>query len=110
MKVRQVHVMRAATNALDPEMMPVTLPAAPWETGHELRDLLRSKERERVEKRMMTERMRAIAKGQKVGPSGTCRFPGCARALSAGNTSGVCRDHTHRPGYCACPQCLEVKT
>jgi hypothetical protein len=33
-----------------------------------------------------------------------CAHPGCIRRLSAGNASGVCRDHMHGPA-CACAGC-----
>lgn len=33
-----------------------------------------------------------------------CAHPGCLRALHAGNSSGVCRDHMHGPA-CRCVVC-----
>ncbi|MBC7156228.1 MAG: hypothetical protein H5U20_01795, partial [Rhodobacteraceae bacterium] len=31
--------------------------------------------------------------------------PGCSARLAPQNASGVCRDHTHAPGHCACAAC-----
>lgn len=34
-----------------------------------------------------------------------CAAPFCTAALRSDNTSGLCRDHLHWPGRCACRQC-----
>lgn len=39
-------------------------------------------------------------------PKPLCAHPGCRKALSRKNRSGLCKRHTHAPGLCRCVQCL----
>lgn len=34
-----------------------------------------------------------------------CRVPGCKNIIGGKNYSGVCREHNHAAGYCACYKC-----
>ena len=34
-----------------------------------------------------------------------CAVPGCVNMLWSGNSTGVCREHTHAAGYCGCTRC-----
>lgn len=37
-----------------------------------------------------------------------CGVPGCGRALTTHNTSGVCVLHNHRAPYCGCSSCRKA--
>lgn len=39
-----------------------------------------------------------------------CKVPGCGRLLWNSNKTGVCRDHNHAKGWCACAQCTDTGT
>lgn len=105
MRVRQVDVLRAGVSlGSDPQYVTVTIPAAPWEHGEDFASISRDRQREKDRKRLVAERMRAVAQGRKVGPQGVCRVPGCGLSLSGVNKAGVCRQHMHHD-LCVCPDC-----
>lgn len=39
-----------------------------------------------------------------------CAVPDCRIQISERSLTGVCREHTHRKGYCACRQCRKGKS
>lgn len=90
MLVRQAEVfLSSISNTTDRYMTRVTLPAAPWEDGQPLADLMATRA--------------ALRLGSAAGER--CAVPGCSAVLRPGNTSGVCQVHTHRKGYCHCRTC-----
>lgn len=36
-----------------------------------------------------------------------CAVPGCGRAIRTNSATGVCRNHMHYVGVCACRQCAD---
>ena len=76
------------TSALEPQMLRITLPAAPWEDGWSF-----------------DSRPKGTAAVLEPNLTGVCRVPGCTRKLARSNVSGVCWLHHHKPGYCGCNSC-----
>lgn len=89
-RVRQAEVfISEISNNVDRYVTRITLPAAPWEDGQDLGQLIAHRA--------------AIRQGQMAGE--TCAFPGCNATLKHDNTSGVCSVHVHAKGACRCKTC-----
>ena len=89
-------------------VVPVTLPAAPWEAGYDLHAARAARKAAEAEREAVAAKFRAIGASRKSGA--TCAKPGCEARLTEGNTTGLCRSHTHAIGLCGCSGCQSGAT
>lgn len=89
-------------------VVPVTLPAAPWEAGYDLHEARAARKAAEAEREAIAAKFREIGAARKTGI--LCKKPGCNARLTEGNTTGLCRSHTHAIGLCQCSGCLSGAT
>lgn len=86
----------------------ITLPAAPWEAGYDLHAARAARKAAEAEREAIAAKFRAIGASRKTGAQ--CAKPGCDARLTEGNTTGLCRRHTHAVGLCGCSGCVTGAT
>lgn len=84
-------------------VVPVTLPAAPWEAGYDLHEARAARKAAEAEREAIAQKFREIGAARRTGP--VCRFPGCDVRIIRRSTTGLCKAHTHAQGHCTCKQC-----
>ena len=89
-------------------VVPVTLPAAPWEAGYDLHEARAARKAAEAEREAIAAKFREIGAARKTDLK--CRKPGCEARLTEGNTTGLCRSHTHAVGLCGCSGCQSGAT
>lgn len=95
-------------SSVQQRMAPVTLPAAPWEAGYDLHAARAARKAAEAEREAVAAKFRAIGAARKTDLK--CRKPGCDARLTEGNTTGLCRSHTHSIGLCQCSGCQSGAT